>query len=257
MSLLTRTDLLELKYQALQQIAKREGVKANGKKNVIADLLIQKFPDGVPRYQSSSRAEGVNRKRKSEKQIFSERQRGSPSPEVSDPLKAWVEEVHSAHQSPVVNPLSPAIMPSHSRNPSPAPVPSPTFPHVYCLKGARRIRRELVNLTRETADCHADLQESEDLLQHAIRTTDEMSKEVRGLVCMNHSMQYMYGAMKRDRTIWDGTYLLDSPHQQAWKAYVNEEVRLEDQALEDLNERLYEKQVQKDNNTFGGAQETF
>ncbi|KAG6920194.1 hypothetical protein DXG01_004963 [Tephrocybe rancida] len=263
MSLLYRTDLLQLKYQALQRLAKREGIKANSRKDVLVDLLSRKYPDGIRRHSPSPQ--------KTKKELSSpdlsprplKRQRTSPSPDANQSVRSWVQGVISAPASPTPSPGYPGPFRIPSPIPSPARIPNPIFspahllgtipgphpdhtsppPNVYSLKGARRVRRDLTELANESAVIHVDLRETEALLDHATNICKEVAHEVKGILARQRAMQTLYGMMKNDRTILDGTNLMDSPDREAWRAHAMEEDRLDQEHLIEQDERLYNEQV--------------
>ncbi|KAG6841427.1 hypothetical protein C0991_011321 [Blastosporella zonata] len=270
MSLLTVSDLLELKYPVLQQIAKREGVKANAKKNVMVDLLIKKYPEGVRRHPLSSKLKnGLLDDDSKLSSRSSKRQRVSPTPDES--VRSWVKGVLSAQNSPAHSSAgqapSPGALPLLSQPSGRAVIsalPSPPGgcplspgplrglslprdrsppPNVYCFKGARRARRDLVNLANGSAVLHADLDETEALLKYATKTYDQAAQQVNGFVCMRRAMQTLHGTMKRDRTVLDGTGQMHLMDVDRWRAYAAEEDRLRQEEQDQLDMRLYNEHV--------------
>ncbi|KAG6861118.1 hypothetical protein C0995_003847 [Termitomyces sp. Mi166 len=235
MSLLSRSDLLELKYQALQQIAKREGIRANLKKGNIADLLIAKYPDGVQQYQPSPRKNSRQEETPKGQRSPSKRQKIGPSLETNESVQSWVQDVVPIQPSPAQSPVLPTSLGRLSAPCSPGP------PHVYCFKGARRVRRELVELVNDTSMMHAEMDETEALLKYATQIYDEAALEAHDFSCLRRGAHIVYGSMKKDSTILDGTYLMDSPHREAWKAYATEQDRLKEKELEELDERLHQE----------------
>ncbi|KAG6857192.1 hypothetical protein H0H87_008257 [Tephrocybe sp. NHM501043] len=222
MSLLTRSDLRELKYQALQQLAKREGIKANRKKDVIVDLLLQKYPEGV---------------RRSAFLFFdsTKRQRVVVNRDTNGSVRNWVQELRSRQHS-----LAPS--PMHAPSPEPTPLRSP-LPHVYCFKGARRARRDIVHLVNDSAAIHQDLSETEALLRHATKTYDRATRKLEGFACMRRSLQTMYGTMKRDRTVLDGTGEMNILEVDSWTEYANKLDRLRQEQQDQVDIDLHKKQL--------------
>ncbi|KAG6850845.1 hypothetical protein H0H93_007463 [Arthromyces matolae] len=236
MSLLNRSDLLELKYQSLQQIAKREGIKANAKKDVIVDLLISKYPEGVPKNRAPALKRTRPLKKESEERSRPiKRQRTSL--ETNEAVQNWIQNISSAPPSPVHNN-------AHRASPTPDPGP-PSPPHVYCFKGARRIRRGLAKLANGSATLHVEMKETEALLRHAEKINEKTAKELNKLTCNRRAMQVLTANIKRDSTILDGTYLMKSSQRDAWKTYAKEQDRLREEELELLDERLHQEQVER------------
>ncbi|GLB37737.1 hypothetical protein LshimejAT787_0407880 [Lyophyllum shimeji] len=251
-SLLDRTALNKLKRHDLQQVARRERLKANGKSSDIIDGLLAKYPDGVPRRQTSHPRKGKPQSKISPK-IKPEPENVEPAETVTPQLKRQKFDIGSAGASSRLprlpsTPLSERFAATWIESvavaigqPTPAacssqPELSPPPPPGY--KDVRFVRRELVDLVNNSVTIQAEVTEAEALLKRAALMYNEVSLDFREMACIRRTIEGSFVAkMKEDRTLWDGTFMMKNDEDKdAWEAYVRD-VREHKAKQKELNEK--------------------
>ncbi|RDB25258.1 hypothetical protein Hypma_007598 [Hypsizygus marmoreus] len=264
-----RTTLAKLGRPELQQLAKRERVKATGKNSEIIDRLLTKYPDGVPRHQTPVVLGDNPRKRKSvsvkeepdavRPSVSTRRQTKKrkvdastiPPPVANDAVAAsgapsarsvrftsdWVEATRTA-TAPVHEPVAPASAPE-----PPARAPSPPLPPGD--KDVRFVRRELTRLIDDGVDLRAEVDDLAALLESTRENVKDSEADLKELSCMRRSLEDMVTRrLKSQRQLWDGTYMMKDKRAKAeWDTFIGdlyEDMRL---CKEEVEEELIQERV--------------
>jgi len=90
-------------------------------------------------------------------------------------------------------------------------------------KDVRYVRRELRKLVNCGTSIAPEIEEIEMLLAQATKITDGVSKDIGELVWIRHHVEEDFmKLLKEDRTLWDGTRLMEPETREGWEEYLRE-----------------------------------
>ncbi|KAF9469982.1 hypothetical protein BDZ94DRAFT_1243682 [Collybia nuda] len=186
--MMNKSALAKLKRTALQQLAKRGGVRANAKSTDIIDILLKKFPHGVPRslLQSSERQEQSTTRNEPKRRKLNI---DSQTPDVTTNTGLGKHGI----QSNLVE-----------HNPGSDP-----FPHAPGDKSVRLVKREITRLIDEEVAIREAVYETELLMAQAMSIANEIAKDIREISWMRYCIETdVVYELKHDQALWDGTRLM-------------------------------------------------
>ncbi|KIM40294.1 hypothetical protein M413DRAFT_176325 [Hebeloma cylindrosporum] len=232
----SRDTLEQLTRTQIQQIAKTQGVKANGKTAaIINELLSRQSPRrlGTPETDIIHVEEdGIAHKLIPEVEVIKE------EPVAVSPSRLEQGPVQMTVNTPGNNPLTssnrrctpypPRRRSSYTTGSSSDSGPSrpPTPPHVPFQTNEQHVRiarRQLKRWNDERVALEDELAEHSNALQYALQELKEGQTEIhergwrRAIIEKN-----IVARMKEVRPYWDGTPFMKKPEQEKWKAFVAE-----------------------------------
>ncbi|KAK2463129.1 hypothetical protein APHAL10511_004784 [Amanita phalloides] len=247
-----RAALQALSRSELQVLAKREGIKANLKSELIVNRLLQKYPEGYPRSSAPSPELSVDKGAPLHQTVNAiETSRTQYTPAAGQSNGHVADDGHPGNATTCGEP-------GIQTTDLPRPELKPEM-MIVTKKNLRFIRREMTELVDETGHLQDDLDDLERVLQMNLNDIDAMVRDANELVWMRVGIEvHIANKMKQDRTVWDGTLFMSKSSRRKWMQHVQNNNRVRGGVPFGMSKRTESKSMQHagtDENEWSGDED--